>query len=100
MPYIDLSKNVQAVNIFHTVRMNYESCTRKEVEADILARKVQARVCYPLHAEFKNMVHDKLLVNFPVKLEHITNANNIYGPSVVGLRGNSARTNPTRVKRE
>ena len=62
--------------------------------------KVQARVVHPYDNEFKNMVRDKLLANFPVKIDHITNANNRFGPNVAGLRGESVRANPTRVERE
>ena len=64
-----------------------------------MARKVQARFGHSLDAEFKYMARDKILENFPVKLKHITNANNIFGPNVVGLRGKSVRTKPTRVER-
>ena len=54
-------KNVQVVIMFHTTRMNYESYTKKEVEAAILARKVQARFGHTSDTGFKNMVRDKLL---------------------------------------
>ena len=46
------------------------------------------------------MVRDKILENCPVKLEHITNAKNVFGPNISGLWGNSVRTNPTREERE
>ena len=100
MPYIDIRKNAQAVNMYQTITMNYKGYTKKEVEAAVLARKVQARVGHPSYYEFKNMVRDKLLENFPVKLEHITNVNNIFGPNVAGIRGESMRTKPTQVERE
>ena len=64
-----------------------------------MARKVQARVVHPPDAEFKNMVRNKLLENYLIKLEHITNANNIFVSNVAGLRGNNVRTKPTRVER-
>ena len=97
MPYINMSKNAQAVNMLQTVRINYECYTKKEVESNILARKVQARVSHPLDTGFKNMVRDKLLAIFSVKLEHIANANNIFSPNVTGLRSESVRTKPTWV---
>ena len=65
-----------------------------------MARKIQTRVGNPLDTEFKNMVHEKILANFPLKLEHTTNANNIFGTNVAGLRGKSVRTKPTWVERE
>ena len=52
-----------------------------------MARTIQARVYHPLDSGFKNMVCEKLLENCPVKLEHITNANNIFGPNFAGLMG-------------
>ena len=65
-----------------------------------MACKVQAIFSHSLDAEFKNMVRDKLLENCPIKLEQITNANNIFGPDVARLRVKSTITNPTRVERE
>ena len=100
MSYIYTSKNSEAVNMLHTVRMKYEGYTKKGVEAYILVRKLQARFGHPSDAEFKNMARDKLLKNCPVKLEQITNANNIFGPNFSGLRGKSVRTKPTRVKKK
>ena len=55
-PYIDKSKNVQAINMLQTVKINYEVYMKKEVEAAILARKLQTRVGHPSDAEFKNIV--------------------------------------------
>ena len=95
-----MNKNVQEVGMLQTVSMNYKIYIKKEVEADILARKVQARVVHPSDAEFKNMVRDKLLENCPLKIEHITNKNITFGPNVTGLRGKSVRTKTTRVERE
>ena len=86
--------------MFNTVSINYEGYTKKEVEATILAPKVQARVDHLSYSEFKHIMRDKLLENYPVKLEHMTNKNNIFGPNVSGLRRNSVRTNPVRVERE
>ena len=60
-----------------------------------MARKIQTGVGYPSDDEFKNMVHDKLLKNYPVKLEHITNENSIFGPNIAGLRLKYVRTNTT-----
>ena len=93
-----MHNNAQTVNILQTVWMNYEEYTKKEVEADILEHKVQARVGHPSCAEFKNMLRDKLLENFPVILEHSTNKNNMFGPNVAGLRGKYVRTNLTHVE--
>ena len=53
MPYIDMSKNLEAVSMLQTFRMNYEGYTKKEIEADILAHKLQARVGHTSDADFK-----------------------------------------------
>ena len=81
-------------------RINYEGYTKKEIEADILARKVQDRVGHPSDDDFKDMVREKLFGNFPVKLEHITNANNIFVANVSGTRRTFVRTKLTWVERE
>ena len=66
MPYIDMIKNLQAVSMLQTTRINYEGYMKKEVEDYILACIVQAIVGHPSNAEFKNVVRDKLLENCPV----------------------------------
>ena len=53
MPYIDMIKNLQAVSMLQTTRINYEGYMKKEIESAILARKVQARVGHPSDAELK-----------------------------------------------
>ena len=100
MLYIYMRKNAQAFNMLQTVRINYEGYMKKEIESAILARKVQARVGHPSDAELKKMVLEKLLENFPVKLEQITNANDTPVPNVAGIRGKYVRTNPTQRERK
>ena len=100
IPYIDMSNNVKSVSMLYTVRVNYEGYKKKEVDVDILSHKVQAGFDHISDTEFKNMVRNKLLENFPVKFEHITNSNNISGSNTAGLRGKSVRTNPTRMEME
>ena len=80
--------------------MIYDDYTKKKVKAGILAQKLQARFGHPSDTDLKNMVRDKLLANCPVKLEHITNANNLFVLNVAVLRVKSMRTNPTQVEIE
>jgi hypothetical protein len=60
----------------------------------------QAMIGHPTDAQFKHMVSNRLLKNCPVKLDHITIAHSIYGPSIAGVCGKTLRCKPERVEVE
>jgi hypothetical protein len=45
-------------------------------------------------------VREKLIVNFPVTVHDISNANRIFGPNLANLRGKMTTTKPERVRVE
>ena len=40
------------------------------------------------------MVSTNMISNFPISVEDISNAENIYGPSMASLKGKSTRVDP------
>ena len=70
---------------------------KQKVERDKLARELQDMVGYPSEREYKDMVSNKLLPNFPISTKDTTIAKSIFGPYLSGMKGKTIRHNPTRV---
>ncbi len=51
----------------------------------------------PTDEEFKGMVREKVITNYPVTVQDIENANRIFGPNLANLRGKTIRTKPEHV---
>ena len=54
---------------------------------------------HPTDHEYKNMVGNKILPNFPITTHEITNENYMFGPDLAGVRG-EMRNKQIRVSRE
>jgi hypothetical protein len=54
----------------------------------------------PTKREFAGMVREKLIINCPVTVHDINNANRIFGPDLANLRGKTTRTKLERVRVE
>ena len=57
-------------------------------------------VGHPTDREYKDMVINKLLTNFPITAHDKTNANYMFGPDLAGVRGKILRNKPSRVDTE
>jgi hypothetical protein len=98
-PYIDMQSNA-AMAMIQTVCQQYEGFTKREVQDAIVARKAQAMTGHPTDAQFLEMVRNNTIKNCPIKPEHITNANSIFGSSIAGVRGKTVRHKPEQVEPE
>ena len=54
-------------------------------------RKVQVMIGNPTEDKFKQMMSLKLLTNFPVILDNITNSRTILGPQKAVIQGGTVR---------
>ncbi len=61
------------------------------------AQKVQAILGNPNKKDFKGMVSSNIIPNCPITRRDITNAQNIFGPDLVGIRGKTVRQTPAPV---
>jgi hypothetical protein len=52
----------------------------------------------PTEQEFAGMVHEKLIVNCPVTVQDVHNANQIFGLNLANLRGEMTMTKPEHVR--
>ena len=68
------------------VRDNLEGFTKNEIEEAIKDQEIQAMLGHPSRHDFKNMVHAKLITNYPISQNTITNADVIFGDNLTGQR--------------
>jgi hypothetical protein len=107
MPYLDLRySKAKAVLSFatkaaqsfvQTVRGNMEGFTRRKVEEAQKARKAQAMLGHPTDRNFLGMVRGGMIFNCPVTANAVTNAHQIFGPDLAGVRGRTVRRPPESV---
>ena len=103
-PYIDLDEqdDNSAVLLVQTVRQNFEGFTSTEVEKAIAARRAQASSGHLSEQVMKREVSrtdcHSLFRDCPVSSKDITNANNIFGPSLPIIKGKQVRKKPSRVE--
>ena len=81
MPYIDLCEYCEGVIMLKIVRKNFEGYTKRQVKKAILACEAQVIVAHPPNEKFKQMVGHENPRNCNVKVEDITNAQTVFGPS-------------------
>jgi hypothetical protein len=89
-PYINM-QSTDAVVMIQTVCQGYEGFTKRKVKDATAARKAQAMTGHPTNAQFLKMVRNNSIKNCPVKPDHITNANSIFGPSIAGVHRRTTR---------
>ena len=58
MPYIDLRTNKAGLAMIETVRKNFYSYTKKEIEKAKLSRNVQSMIGHPPNEHYKQIVRD------------------------------------------
>ncbi len=107
MPYLDLrelkAKAVlsfapkAALSLVQTVQGNMEGFTKREVEEARKACEAQAVLGHPTNRDFLGMVRGGMISNCPVTANAVTNACQIFGPDLAGVRGRTVRRPPESV---
>jgi hypothetical protein len=87
----------EAVSLVQTVRGNYEGYIKCEVLKAKEVRRAQAMMGNPSKADYKGMVSDNLIPNYPVASSDITNARAIFGPDLPSVQGKTVRRTPAPV---
>ncbi len=83
--------------LVNTVRDNFEGHTKHGIAKAKEARRLQGMVGNPTDKEFKGMVCERLITNFPVTVQDVKNGNHIFGSDLANLRGKTIRTKPEHV---
>jgi len=86
--------------LVNTVQDNFEGHTKHDIAKAKEARRLQGMIGNPTDKEFKGMVREKLITNYPVTVQDVENANRIFGPDLANLRGKTIRTKPEHVRVE
>ena len=100
MPYIDLRTDKAGLAMIETVRKNFESYAKKEIEKAKLSRTMQSMIGYSSNKHYKQIVSRNDLKNCPVRVDDVKNAKIIFGPYRPGLKGWTTRKPPKRVNSE
>ncbi len=81
-----------------TVRGNLEGYTRHKIEKAHDARRLQRMIGNPTERKLEGVVREKLIVNCPVTVQDVRNANRIFGLDLANLRGKMTRKKPEHVR--
>jgi hypothetical protein len=74
-----------------------EGFTKLEVEEDQKACEAQAMLGHPTNHDFLGMARGGMISNCPVNANAVTNAHQIFGPDLAGVRGRMVRRPPESV---
>ncbi len=107
MPYLDLMEfkaeaflsvtPKAALSFVQMVQGNMEGFTRHKVEEARKAREAQVMLGHPTGRNFLGMVHGGMISNCPVTMNAVTNAHQIFGPDLAGVRGRMVWRTPESV---
>ena len=83
--------------LVNTVKDIWEGLSQLQYEGSKHVQHVMAMVGYLSNKDFKNMVHDDMIPNFPVTLEDIKNSHTIFVSNVPSLKGEIVMQKPKPV---
>ena len=69
------------------VRDNFEGFTKKETTAAKLAHKYQGTICHSSEIDFKSIVSNYIIQNFPINACDFTNTHTTFGSNLAETRG-------------
>ena len=93
----------QRNNLFsfiNTVSGNKEGYTHIQVKGSEVARNLFAKLCYPSWKDFKWVNRITQINNFPVTVEDVNVALNIWGKNIAALKGKTTQSKLNTVARE
>jgi hypothetical protein len=85
--YLDTNKKCNGTVMLVTVESNKDGFTQRQFDNAKQARKIQNIIGRPSTKDFINIVNNNLLKNCPISDMDICNAEKIFGPNLVSLKG-------------
>ena len=73
------------------VKNNYEWYSKAHIEGTTSAHYLQVIIEHPFQRQFEKLVCETFIINCPVMPIDVTNAFNIFGPDLAGLRGKTVQ---------
>ena len=96
-PYVDMDEQQDAIMMVNTVRRNVKGYSTRQAQAAQEAYTAQSRTANQSERDFNLMVRTGSLRNCPVTPKALSDAKDIFGPHLPGVRGKTVRQPPTRV---
>ena len=84
----------------NTVSGNKEGYTQRQVKGAEVARTHYAKLCYQSWKEFKWVTRSNQIKDYPVKIEDVDVALNIWGKNIAALKGKTTRSKPNTLARD
>jgi Reverse transcriptase (RNA-dependent DNA polymerase)/Zinc knuckle len=81
----------EGVLLINTVREVASTFSKREYEQAKLARRLQSSIGYPSNQDMIELVKNNILINCPITVNDIHNAEEIFGPNLAALKGKSVR---------
>ena len=100
MLYIDLRNNKAGLAMIETLRKNFESYAKKDIEKDKLPCIVQSMIGHPSNKHYKQTVSQNELTNWQIDIDDVKNTKAIFRPHGTGLKDRSTQKAPTYVSSE
>ena len=80
------------VTLIQTVQQNEAGYSQRQLATAHTARDLYSKVGHPSMQDFKAMIKNNLILNWPVTLDDIERASKIYGANIAALKGKTVRT--------
>ena len=90
----DTNKNVDTTLVVNTVKENKKNYTNNNYLRALRARELQVTMGWPSTATFVEALKNNGLLNCPVTPADVEAAEQIFGPDIVSLKGETTRRNP------
>lgn len=88
--------NNRAIVLLNKVDSNRAGYSDREYHAARKARRIYEMIGYPSTKDYHNMIEHNLLGDMDITLRDITNAQDMFGPSMAALKGKPYVEHPNR----
>ena len=85
------------MSFIQTVCKNFEGYTKGEVMQAKEVHRAQAMMGNPSKKDYKGMVSNNLIANYPISSKDVSNARTIFGPDLASIRGKTVQRAPEPV---
>ena len=74
--------NNRQINLLNTVQENMTGLSKRQIENAKKSRELYVMVGHPSIKDFRTMIQQNMILNYPITDEDVTNSIEIYGPDI------------------